>query len=223
MMRRAALALWLALALPADELRAATDVEAPETSAKQAAYELGIDAPQDLRELLLAFLDLARFQSVGGTESITAAELDRLIAAAPAQARTLLETEGYFAAVVTAQRSSAGAAALPSVLIKVTPGPRITVAQWTLDAFGELQLLIEANDALAHATFDNLRRSWPLQNGTPFRQKTWGEAKNQTLALLRANGYPSASWLDTDAAIDVRAGLGNLARHALQRTAVSPR
>ena len=152
--------------------------------------------------MLLAYLDLARFQSVGDAESITSAELDRLVAAAPAQARALLETEGYFAASVQARRAASDAG-LPRISITVTLGSRTTVAQWTLDTLGELQLLIEANDALAQATFENLRRTWPLQPGAPFRQQAWAAGKNQLLAQLRANGYPSASWLDTDAAIDV--------------------
>ncbi len=171
-------------------------------STAQAAYLLQIDAPEELRKLLLAYLDLARFQNVGEAESITGPELDRLIAAAPAQARALLETEGYFAALVTAQRRP-GALAVPQVQLKVTPGPRVTVVHWTLDALGELQLLIEANDELARTTFDALRRDWPLPTRAPFRQSVWSAAKNQTLARLRANGYPSANWLETDAAIDV--------------------
>ena len=53
-----------------------------------------------LRTLLLDYLDLARFQNAPASEAITPAELERLAAAAPAQARALLETEGYFDADV---------------------------------------------------------------------------------------------------------------------------
>ena len=200
------LLLCLALAVPAQLLRAAGEAESPTGAATQTqtqpAYRLEIDAPEDLRTLLLAYLDLARFQSFGASESVTGSELDRLIAAAPAQTRALLETEGYFSAVVTARRGADGQA-VPQVLVKVTPGPRIVVRQWTLDALGELQLRVEANDELARTAFDALRRNWPLPLGAPFRQSAWSAAKNETLARLRANGYPSASWVDTDAAIDV--------------------
>ena len=204
MTRRAAHALYLALTLSAQGLHAADEVVAPAVPPKQppAAYQLEIEAPQGLRELLLAYLDVARFQNVSDSEPITSAELDRLIGAAPAHARALLETEGYFAATVHAERGT-GEQGLPHVLIRINLGPRITVSQWTLDALGELQLLVEANDAAARTTFENLRRNWPLQPGTPFRQQAWAAAKNQALAQLRANGYPSASWLETDAAVDV--------------------
>jgi len=59
-------------------------------------YELEVRAPEPLHQLLLDYLDLARFQNAPASEAITPAELERLAAAAPAQARSLLETEGYF-------------------------------------------------------------------------------------------------------------------------------
>ena len=175
---------------------------APAASAANAAYHLTIDAPAALRTLLLAYLDLARFQSAAEADSITPAELDRLIAAAPAQARTLLETEGYFAAAVTAQRTGTDPSSLPQVRLHVTPGPRVTVKAWELSAQGDLQTQFEAGDPLAVSTIDSLRRNWPLREGAVFRQPAWTAAKNETLARLRANGYPNATWLDTDADID---------------------
>ena len=138
--------LWLVLAAlspcawAAEDSRddAAAAAAAP-AEPMPAAYKLVISAPNELRVLLLAYLDLARFQNVGGTDSITAPELDRLIAAAPAQARALLETEGYFAAVVTVQRAAAGttagaspgavsAAGAPEVLMRF--GLDRAVAEW---------------------------------------------------------------------------------------------
>ncbi len=166
------------------------------------AYQLDIDAPQALRTLLGAYLDLARFQNAAEADSITPAELDRLIAAAPAQARALLETEGYFAAQVTAQRAGTGANALPRVRLHVVPGARVSVVRWTLAVEGALQAGVDAGDELAQETLQSLRRNWPLPNGAPFRQSTWSAAKNETLARVRANGYPSASWLETDADVD---------------------
>jgi len=68
-------------------------------------YELEVDAPKPLDKLLLDYLDLGRFQKTPRVDAITSSELDRLAAAAPAQARALLETEGYFNATVTIARS----------------------------------------------------------------------------------------------------------------------
>jgi translocation and assembly module TamA len=179
---------------------------APQSSAAAPAtpkaYQLDIDAPEALRTLLNAYLDLARFQNAAEADSITPAELDRLIAAAPAQARALLETEGYFAAQVTVQRTGTAANALPKVRLHVVPGSRVTVARWTLAVEGALQAGVDAGDELARETLQSLRRNWPLPNGAPFRQSSWSAAKSETLARVRANGYPSASWLETDADVD---------------------
>ena len=68
------------------------DKPAPEASADRAVYSLEVEAPSDLRKLLQTYLDLARFQNAPATDSINTVELDRLAAAAPSQARTLLET-----------------------------------------------------------------------------------------------------------------------------------
>ncbi|MEY4754495.1 MAG: hypothetical protein RJA44_2170, partial [Pseudomonadota bacterium] len=51
-----------------------------------------IDAPAALQPLLRRYLDLARFETLTQTEPITRAELNRLLGAAPAQVRSLLET-----------------------------------------------------------------------------------------------------------------------------------
>jgi hypothetical protein len=84
------------------------------------AYQLEVDAPPDLRRLLVTYLDLSRFQSAPESEEITRAELDRMVAAAPAQARELLQTEGYFNAVVKVTRSDVTPAA-PAASATATP------------------------------------------------------------------------------------------------------
>ena len=67
---------------------------------------LQVDAPDALKPLLEKHLDLARLVALGSDETLSAGEINRLIGAAPAQARELLQTEGYFDAQVTVQRSS---------------------------------------------------------------------------------------------------------------------
>ena len=84
-----------------DRADEASDTQAPAAPPAEPVYRLEVVAPSGaLRLLLSTYLDLARFQDAPQTERITPAELDRLIAAAPAQARSLLETEGYFNAAV---------------------------------------------------------------------------------------------------------------------------
>ncbi len=196
-----------------DEADDAGNATAPAPAAPPAApvYRLEVAAPGDLRTLLSTYLDLARFQDAPQTERITQAELDRLIAAAPAQARSLLETEGYFNAAVRVEQVPAAAGeAAPLLRVHVEPGPRTLVRSVEVDAAGALKTAAEAGDPAAAATLDGLRRHWPLKPGEPFRQADWGSAKSGTLARLRAEGYPAAGWASTSARVDADANRAQL-------------
>src|SRR5436190_982775 len=105
-------------------------------------YRLQVDAPDDLSKLLLTYLDLARFQSVPETDAITSVELDRLVAASPAQARSLLETEGYFNAEVHVSRDNSGD--LPLIRVSVAPGPRAIIEKWQVEITGPLESAAQA-------------------------------------------------------------------------------
>ena len=189
---------------------AADAVQAPAPTGV-AQYRFEVAAPPPLVALLQNYLDLARFEKAPATEAITGAELDRLAAAAPAQARALLETEGYFNANVTVARS-ADAAGAPLVRLVVDLGPRTLVGASSIEATGALGVAVQSGDATATAELAELRRLWPLKPGQPFRQAAWTDAKNATLAQLRAQGYPAASWQSTSAQVDAQ---GNSVRIAV--------
>jgi translocation and assembly module TamA len=167
-------------------------------------YRVEVVAPPPLDALLRDYLDLARFEKAPATEGITSAELDRLAATSPAQARALLETEGYFNAVVDAERGT-DPGGLPLIRLKAVPGPRAFVDDVRIDTKGPLAQAAEAGDAAAVAELAELRRVWPLKPGRPFRQPAWTDAKNATLAQLRAQGYPAATWDSTTAQVDADA------------------
>jgi translocation and assembly module TamA len=172
-------------------------------------YRLEVTAPAPLDALLRADLDLARFEKAPETEGITTVELDRLIAVAPAQARSLLETEGYFNARVDARRDDDSAP--PVVRIAVEPGPRTLVLALDFEASGALSARADTGDRAAADELALLRRTFGLQPGQPFRQAAWNDAKNNTLAQVRARGYPAASWSRTAAQIDADANTARLA------------
>ncbi len=167
----------------------------------RSVVELEIDAPEALSTLLRTHLDIARFQQMPEAEAIGPAEIDRLVGAAPAQARALLETEGYFAASVTARREPGEG--LPLVRVTVVPGPPTLVSTVQLDVAGDLQTALAAGATHAVDTVSGLRRGWSLQPGARFRQADWSDAKNSTLAALRAAAYPAAVWQDTQARVEV--------------------
>lgn len=167
----------------------------------RALYRVEVEAPDDLRRLLVDYLDLSRFQNAPETEAIDASELTRLAAAAPAQARALLETEGYFGAEVTVQRN-VGADGLPVLRVLVKPGPRSRVESVELAVAGALQDAATDPAGEAAQQIAALRRGWSLPPGEPFRQTAWSAAKNGTLARLRAEGYPAATLEDSAAQVD---------------------
>jgi len=164
-------------------------------------YELEVDAPKPLDKLLLDYLDLGRFQKTPRADAITSTELDRLAAAAPAQARTLLETEGYFNPMVKIVRSDPPGA-LPLLTITVEPGPRVVVGSVALDTTAPLAEKEATRDEPWSDRLDHLRKTWPLPPGKPFREADWSSAKTSTLGALRADGYPKATWQSTRARID---------------------
>ena len=172
------------------------DAASAPINSERAEYRIDVQAPDALRGMLLNYLDLARFQDAPATEGINAAELERLVRAAPAQARGLLETEGYFNADVKVTRED-GPNGRPLLRVLVNPGPRTTVASFQLDAKFDA-----ADEAAGRKTLEQLRAQWPLKQGQPFRQTLWNDAKNTTLARLRAEGYASAGWRETSAVVD---------------------
>jgi translocation and assembly module TamA len=164
--------------------------------------ELQVDAPGNLKPLLETNLDLARLAhlNAGHTDSVSDTELARLIGAAPAQARSLLETEGYFEPVVLVKREPGNP---PVVKVSVQPGPRVHVGELTFEVEGELERQASAGDAKAQARLQALKDDWPLKPGKVFRNPAWSDAKAATLAKLRAQGYAAASWSGTGAQVDV--------------------
>jgi translocation and assembly module TamA len=180
---------------------ASAEVDAGEIGPPEAdVYRLEIDAPEPLRSLLEKHLDLARFRDARVAGTVTRLELDRLIAGAPAQARSLAETEGYFDAQVQASRDRAE---VPLVRVVVVPGPRARVTKVAITFEGPLQTAGEAGDEFARRTMTSIEDAWPLLRGDAFTQSAWASAKNITLARLQGAGYALARWSSTSATVDV--------------------
>lgn len=218
-------------------------------------WRLTVEAPSPLDDLLMENLDLARYQRearqaeddasdaqgdapASSALRITRGELRRLLAEVPAQARALLEAEGYFAAQVriqvndgssggdgtasSAQSQSQAQAQAQSTLapgaptapvlvhVIVEPGPRTVVRRVQFVYEGELDTRLSANDAVAKELTEDLADNWGLPEDEPFRQADWSNAKNTTLARLRADTYPMASWSGTSATVDAQAHTASL-------------
>ena len=170
-----------------------------------ARLRLLVQAPAELRSLLEKHLDLARLQGLPADDAIDDSEWLRLIGAAPAQARELLQTEGYFEAQVTLQRSveTLDGRPLQQVLLTVQPGPRVRVARLQVDFQGAVKGRLAAADADALALTGPLTGTGVLAPGQPWRNPAWAELKQQWLARLRAAGYALASLAQSQADVDV--------------------
>jgi translocation and assembly module TamA len=160
---------------------------------------LEIEAPDELRTLLLRNLDLARLASMTGAEVPDEVEWLRLVAAAPAQVRELLETEGYFHPDVQVHRERGPP---PLVRIRVLPGPRARIHEVMLSVQGVLRERTDAGDEAAREAIQELHAWWPMPSGDVFRNPDWASAKTGALARLRAAGYASASIAASAAQID---------------------
>lgn len=161
-----------------------------------------IDAPSALKALLEKHLDLVRLGRISRDE-VEDSEWARLIDAAPAQVRELLQTEGYFAPQVSIERSAGRAQGQPDrVRLKVEPGERARIGRVTLEAEGALERGNAAGEAYARETLAAWLGAWPLAQGSEFRNAAWSEAKASALARLRAAGYATATWVGTGAQVD---------------------
>lgn len=161
-----------------------------------ARWEVLVDAPGTLAALLQQHLDIARLPALAGDEAVPEAELERLIDATPAQARMLLQTEGFFQPSVRLAREGS------RIRVMVDPGVRARVGRVHIDVVGAAAQAASRGDAAARAMLDDLQAAWALPAGSAFRNDDWSTAKVKLLARLRDAGYAAATWLGTAAEVD---------------------
>lgn len=168
-------------------------------------WQLKVDAPAPLDELLTEYLELARFQRERADNDklrISRNELRRLVISAPDEARGLLEAEGYFGAQISTRVDDEVEGKPVVVTLKVDPGQRTRISKVQMIYEGAFDVALSDGDARAQALADGLMRDWGLPVGEVFRQGLWSSAKNAALAQLRAKGYPTASWSGTSVTVD---------------------
>ena len=168
---------------------------------------LQVDAPKPLDKLLSTYLNLARVNLQAPGEVLNEGELERLVALAPAQARSLLETEGYFNATVQTETVPGDP---PLVRVTVQPGRQTRVGETRMDLQGPVVADAQRGEPQAVAARRALSEEWPLPTGDPFRNAEWNRAKSLSLARQRAQGYVAADWSSTQAQVDVKTNMASL-------------
>ena len=161
-----------------------------------------IVAPPDLRILLERYLDLSRLGALSQGLPVSATEWSRLIDVAPAQARELLQTEGYFAPEVRISVEGGDGAVPTKVRLELEPGLRAVIGRVDFEFEGDIERDADAGLEPAVSARKAVQAAWPLKVGAPFRNALWSDAKNTALARLRAQGYASATWAGTGAEVD---------------------
>lgn len=179
------------------------DPEAEKTASNSPpVLMLTVKAPGTLDTLLSKNLDLAQVNRLARGEPLQEGEFERLLNAAPAQARALLQTAGYFTPQIRVDREAGDP---PRVLITVDPGPMTTVASVDIEVAGPLQVAAESGDARAARVRAEVRSEWSLNEGQPFVSSAWSKAKTGVTARLRADAYVLADWERTQARVDAAA------------------
>ncbi|MDN2672752.1 autotransporter assembly complex protein TamA [Janthinobacterium sp. SUN026] len=174
---------------------APADSAATEAAPAPLQYEVKVNAPGDLDELLEKNLDLERFR---GNPRMDREQLQRLVRDTPEQARNLIATAGYYTPVVTVRVDTSGAK--PVVIVDVDPGQAVTIDKVEL----ELRGFDPTPPLAASEPYDTeaLKRSWSLKTGSVFRQADWESAKRALLREVVQTRYPRAQLVDTQAVVD---------------------
>jgi translocation and assembly module TamA len=167
---------------------------AQEAPAPAITYTVRIDAPRQLEKLLEENLDLVRFQ---GNAKMTMDQLQRLVKVTPDQSKTLLETEGYYSAKVTAGLETRGNGN-PLVRVIVEPGPAVTVGALDLT----LQGYVPFDDQSVPLDANDLRTRWALPEGARFRMADWESAKKSLVRSIAQTRFPRAQLAETSATVD---------------------
>ena len=154
-----------------------------------AAYQVELDAPRSLRELLNTHLDLMRYRE---RADINADQLKFMVETAAEQVGDLAATEGYFSPKSEIKLDNQ--AEPPVVRITVTAGPRTEVARADVQVSGPAR-------AQSPQQVARVVDGWRLKPRAPFRQEDWAAAKDEGLRVLQERRYAAAAIASSNAAI----------------------
>lgn len=154
-----------------------------------AAYRVELVAPDPLKKLLAAHLDIVRYQN---REDLNDDQFNYMLATVDDQVVKLAATEGYFSTKSTVKRTQEDD--ITVVHLTVEAGPRTTVSAVNLQVTGAARDESPSQAAQVHQT-------WSLTAGEPFRQEDWADAKQNGLRILQTRRYPAARIADSSANI----------------------
>jgi translocation and assembly module TamA len=160
----------------------------------QFAFDLAIEAPEDIRDLLGRHLELLRYREL---TDLSDSELQRLLQEAAQNTRDLVATLGYFSPDIKIELLPDSATPGRQVKLEVAPGEPSLVAEVALNFTGPI-----ATDSDAAEQRQLIEDNWLLRTGMRFSQGRWDAAKQQVLRQLTTQRYPTGQLSATEADID---------------------
>jgi translocation and assembly module TamA len=154
-------------------------------------YQIELDAPADIKPLLIQHLDIYRWRA---NPALDEAQLRRIYRLTPDEINTLLSTAGYFSSKTTSSLQQDGDNFIAS--FKVEPGEPSRVTSTTIKAIGSITDNPEKYQKWLQDT--PLR----LKKGDVFTQDEWATAKRDLLSSLILHQYPKAQIIKSEAQVD---------------------
>ncbi len=158
------------------------------------AFELQIDAPQAIRDLLNTHLEITRYREL---TDLADSELTRLMQVAKEDSRSLLATAGYFTPDVQAELTTRPMGGQRTVKLVVHPGEPTVVGEVKLQFTGSI-----AQDPDARLQREQILNDWSLRSGMRFTQDRWDAAKLQAVQQLSRERFATATISTSLADID---------------------
>ncbi|MBN8505920.1 MAG: BamA/TamA family outer membrane protein, partial [Burkholderiales bacterium] len=156
------------------------------TSAQAAPLQVTAD-DEDVKLVLSSHLDLAR--ALAQAEPPDALERERLCQLTPAQARQLMQTEGFYAPESIGLDCAAG---------------RLTVKSGRIARLRQVELLADGVDEATLKLWERWLHETTLRTGRAFVRERWTDGKQELLTRVRAHGYPLARWGATEARVQAQ-------------------
>jgi translocation and assembly module TamA len=156
-------------------------------------YDVRIEAPRPLKEMLEQNLDLMRWR---GHVGLDLSQLQHLAKVAPEQVKSLVATEGYYSPTVSVGLDTSGPTPVARVIVE--PGQPVVVGAIDI----ELQGFVPFDKSSAPFDAAALRDRWAMPMGTRFRQADWEAAKRALVRSVAQSRFPRAQLADSQATVD---------------------
>ncbi|PSJ16537.1 outer membrane protein assembly factor [Nitrosomonas supralitoralis] len=149
-----------------------------------------LSAPGSIKEFLFKYFKLPSEPFADETAE------EIFLYRAQKEIRNLLATEGYFSPSISVLHQIRNNVSIPE--IKVDPGTLTRIGKIYIAFQGEItQEISKYQERIAQ-----LRTTWPLKTGLPFRSSEWEKAKEALLSEVTQEEFAAAQFVSSQATVD---------------------